>query len=237
MRQSSPLFRRSFLYALLMAAFLAAPLASPCRAAQFSPVREGFLRVKNVEIKGVKVRFPIPDGYEEMQREDHPVVYDWMTEFVFREKHLPVALFINSSDKAQLKKDKRTNFRYGMAFSDDDFWDAIIFGNTMNKSVRKYFENYILELSSGINELRRKSGGIEYDWEYMHSGRKTISSFNIGNRNASGEEYKNAFTRSYIVLNSKIVAVCMYKDVYTYTDVDDLKQSTLSYLKMIDKIE
>ena len=219
----SPLCRNFIVFFLSLALFLF--LAATCLAADAPSGKEIPLRVKNVEIKKVKVRLPIPDGYEEMQREDHPERYDWMVEAVAGDDMLPLAFFINSEDKANLKRGEKVNLRYGFAFSDKSFWDAVIFGNTIEQD-RAYFEKYINFLSEG-EEL--------YDYQIIYNALKSISFSCISKEKIPNEPFKKARTESYVILDHKVVAMCLYKKAYTTDDIEELTRMTVSYLEKIDQ--
>ena len=97
MRMLLPVHMRAFLVFLTAVGFFGFAMQE-CRASETSPDPDTPLRVKMVEIKGTKVRLPIPDGYEEMRREDSPHLYDWMVDIATLGRRIPLAYLINSSD-------------------------------------------------------------------------------------------------------------------------------------------
>ena len=193
------------------------------------------LRVKMVEIKNTKVRLPIPDGYEEMRREDHPGYYSWMVSVTLDETMQPLAYFINSEDKALLQQGKDVNLRYGFAFSDESFWDAVIWRNRMDGDVRQHFVEYIRDGCDGVNEIARKENRELYDWNYIHSGKRSIAYYWLSKNKILEEKYRRLRIGSYIVLDRKIVGVSLYIKVKDDDDIALLRAITTSYLTAIDQ--
>ena len=227
------LLKKSTAFAL--AVFLMAS-ALPCviHAKGAAPDEGNRLQVKNVIIKGTKVRLPIPEGYEEMRREDDPERYDWMVGLNSDEESLPLAYLINSEDKATLKRGERVNLRYGFAYAHDHSWDAVIASNSLLYD-REYFKKYIKELRQGIAELDRADGEDPKIWGYIYDGRKSISYFWVSRNKAKGKNYKYLGTKSFVVLDRKVAIVVLYLRGYEDSDVAALKKITIEYLEKIDR--
>ena len=222
-------------FRMLFALLFVLSLMPSCRAADAPTEKDTPLCVKNVVIKGAKVRLPIPDGYEEMQREDDPETYDWMKEVNSDDGTLPLAYLIHSDDKARLKNGEDVNLRYGFAIADESSWDAVVISDTIKKGDRAYFTQYIKDINDGANELSQKAGEDLYDWKYIHSGLKTISWLSVSQNKINVRKFKGARTGSFIIVDHKTIIVCLYFKVYTDNDIYQLTNTTVSYLKKIDR--
>ena len=192
------------------------------------------LRVKEVEIKGVKVRLPIPDGYEEMQREDHPETYDWMVKVTEGIGQQPLAYLINAADREALRSDPGVNIRFATAAADDDSWDAVIKEDSMERD-REYFIEYVKDIWEGFNEVAREENRIERDYVGIYDGKKSVSALYIGKNKLINKKYKSGLSISFIVLDKKVVEFTFFHKIFFQNDSFQLIHTTLNYLKNIDQ--
>ena len=221
-------------FVLAFALIILSAQTSQCQGTEGGALKKDTpLKVKIVDIRGTKVRLPIPDGYEEMKREDHPETYDWMKDITSPpDRMLQLVFLINSEDKIKLREDATFEFRCGFAISRCNQWDAVIEENSMIHT-RGYFKEFIKDLVEGANELRKNDGEIKQEYRYIHNGIKTISALVIDYKNI--KKYRSSFTLSYMILDKKVAEYTLYKKIYDTDDIIQIKNITLNFLKKIDK--
>ena len=219
----------------LIALFLAASVLCSCWGEE-PALRPGEWpeNIKIVEIRGKTVRFPIPDGYEEMRREDHPDIYDWMVEVTGGDDMKALAFLIHSEDKSRLQRGEEVEIRHGFAYASDSFWDADMTGSII-WPYRAYFEKYIHDLCEGANEVALRKGENLYDWRYIYNGRKCISYFRIARNRLKDKDFWDFATKSFVVLDHKVVVVTLYAPAWARADVERLEKETEDYLRRMDR--
>jgi len=232
MTQIAPMPQRFLPLFLLLTVFLS--LAAPqCLALEAPPDLATPLRVKIVEIKGAKVRLPIPDGYEEMLSKDEGVlIYAWMMVNATGGGRIPLAYFINSSDKKKFKKDDE-RIRHAVAFADPDYFDLTISKTVIDGKLREALTIYIKNINDLYNDIQNEMKESEYAQEIIYSKKKSISaSFKrhlFDKKNNMIEE----IILSFILLDQKLVEIHFHK----FKDIESsiLIRDTENYLVKINQ--
>lgn len=211
------------------AIFVPASLAADALSGEEAP-----LRVKHVEIRGVKIRLPIPDGYEEMRREDHPETYDWLVKTNSDEIILPLAYLINSEDKTTLSQGAPiVGLRYGVARSEKLYW-----GDCIDDERLDYFKtlvkDFVRAVAKRVDDVGASKNTVPMDRSLLHEGKKSMSFLNVMQGNWPGFFYKTAYCKSFIVADKKIVEVTLWRDAYKDIEIQALIDDALFYLKKID---
>lgn len=227
-------FRRRVFTALFCALFILAGHALPCLAADAgAKEKDAPLRVKVVDIKGTKVRLPIPDGFEEMQREDHPETYDWMKN-VYSDS-LELIFLINSDDKKKLSENKNINFKYGMLFTPS----SQLMTNKINKKNSNYalngFTEYIQEYIINYNKDAINEKRSELEYFYIFKNDKSASVLFISKEKEAGYKSKECFSRSFFVINNNVLLMTLYHDVYDDDGVKSISHEIRAYMEKMER--
>lgn len=193
------------------------------------------LRTKEAEIRGTKIRLPIPDGYEEMQREDYPETYDWMVKTHTHDWILPLLFLINSEDKAFLKQGKLVaDLRYGLLFSEKAYWDAVI-GDEQLEYFRTTMKKYAETIAERVDESFQKENRMPMTRSLLHEGKKSVSFLAVTQEKEPKEFFHGAANcPSYFVVDKKVVEAMFWRDAYDDPKIEDFKKDMLHYLKKID---
>ena len=231
MRMPLPVRMRTFLVFLTAAGFFG--LAMPeCRASEASSDPDTPLRVKMVEIKGAKVRLPIPDGYEEMRREDSPHLYDWMVDIATLGRRIPLAYLINSSDRKKIKKDDE-RIRYSIAFTDSVYNGITICEHNLEIDMRFTLYRYVSDMLDIINPVEREFNKPEFKLDKTHINKRSFVLKFTRKRKNNDSQNLEAMIWSFILLDTKIVEVHFYQ--FDHEESDAHGSGAYNYLKKIDR--
>ena len=194
----------------------------------------GKLRMKDVEIRGRKVRLPIPVDYEEMRQEDAPLVYDLVVKLNSKENgRTLLAALIHSKDKALLQQGKDVELRYGAAFSSSLFGGAV-----MDKHqyiyFRERFVDYVKEINDGANDAREEGESV-YEWEYIYKGDRSVSSMTIDRSGVEAGQCMTLITESYAIIDKKIIGIYLCYCAKDEAAVAAYTNEMVEYVRYIDQ--
>ena len=231
MTSIAPMRQRFLPFFLLLAGFLSLA-ASECWAMETSSDPHAPLQVKMVEIKGAKVRLPIPDGYEEMRREDSPRIYDWMVDTAAFDGRIPLAYFINSMDKKKLKKDDE-RIRYSIVFADHAYYNIKSREYALEGELRSFLFSYIKDMIDIINSVEKEFNNHEFENKSVDVHSRSFSFVFKRKMQKDGIQGLEAMAWSFILLDRKIVEVHFYQFDHEGSEVRGNR--VYNYLKKIDR--